>query len=88
MDKEIIEINGHPIPRNSRVTIDLSVAKLYTHTEVALPVQVIRGKHPGPVLFVVCKNREMKNTSSRIPGFSYWVYFGNFIISPDQEPTF
>lgn len=52
MDQEIIEINGHQIPRNSRVTIDLSVAKLYTHTEVALPVQVIRGKHPGPVLFI------------------------------------
>lgn len=52
MDPEIISVNGKDIPRNSRITLDLPVARLYTHSQVAMPVQVIRGKKPGPVLFV------------------------------------
>lgn len=52
MDQEIISVNGREIPRNSRITLDLPVARLYTHSQVAMPVQVIRGKKPGPVLFV------------------------------------
>ena len=52
MDKDVISVNGKQIPRNTRITIDLPVARLYTHSQVAMPVQVIRGKKPGPVLFV------------------------------------
>lgn len=52
MDAEFISVNGNRIPRNSRVTLDLPVARLYTHSQVAMPVQVIRGKKPGPALFV------------------------------------
>ncbi len=32
--------------------IDLPLPPLYTHTSVAMPVHVINGKNPGPVLFV------------------------------------
>jgi len=52
MDQPEIEINGVRIARGKRVTIDLPVAKLYTHSQVAMPVQVIRGRKPGPTLFV------------------------------------
>lgn len=52
MDPDIISVNGTQIPRNARVILDLPVARLYTHSQVAMPVQVIRGKKPGPALFV------------------------------------
>lgn len=52
MDRDEILINGSTIPRNSRVTIDLPVARFYTHSEVAMPIQVVRGKRPGPIMFV------------------------------------
>lgn len=32
--------------------INLPVAKLYTDADVSLPVQIIRGKKPGPVIFI------------------------------------
>ena len=32
--------------------IELPVAKLYTDTEVSLPVYIVRGKKPGPTIFV------------------------------------
>lgn len=35
-----------------RVNVDLPVADLYTATSLHMPVQVIRGRRPGPVLFV------------------------------------
>lgn len=35
-----------------RVTVDLPVARLYTDTSLHMPVQVIRGRRAGPVLFV------------------------------------
>ena len=52
MDGDDITINGVKIARGQRLTIELPVAKLYTHSEIGMPVQVIRGKKPGPVLFV------------------------------------
>ena len=45
-------IGGTPIPPGTRQTIDLPVARLYTHTEMSMPVHVIRGKREGPRLFV------------------------------------
>lgn len=36
----------------TRQTIQLPVANLYTHTRMDLPVHVVHGKKPGPILFV------------------------------------
>ncbi|NIY09288.1 MAG: succinylglutamate desuccinylase, partial [Gemmatimonadetes bacterium] len=41
-------INGTAIPPGTRITLDLPVAQLHTHTPVNMPVQVIRGKRDGP----------------------------------------
>ena len=52
MAVEGLEINGIRIPPGTRMTIDLPVTRLYTHSPIAMPVQVVRGKRPGPRLFV------------------------------------
>lgn len=46
------EINGVLVEPGMRIGIDLPVARLYTHTSLAMPVQVVHGKLEGPVLFV------------------------------------
>ena len=46
------EFGGTQIQPGERVTVELPVARLYTSNEMNLPVQVIHGKRPGPVLFV------------------------------------
>ncbi len=48
----LICINGNEIKAGEHRTIDLPVGKLYTHTSMSMPVQVIRGKKDGPRLFV------------------------------------
>lgn len=45
-------INGTHIDRGQRITLDLEVGKLYTHTPVSIPIHVISGRHPGPRVFV------------------------------------
>ncbi len=45
-------IGGVTIQPGSRQSIDLPVAQLHTHTPLTMPVQIIRGKSDGPVLFV------------------------------------
>jgi predicted deacylase len=47
-----LSVNGIDIRPGERVTIDLPVASLYTHTPLTMPVHVIRGRKPGPGLFV------------------------------------
>ncbi|MGB5512346.1 MAG: succinylglutamate desuccinylase/aspartoacylase family protein [Woeseiaceae bacterium] len=47
-----IEIGGITISPGQRVTVDLPVADLYTSTSLHMPVEVICGRKPGPVLFV------------------------------------
>jgi predicted deacylase len=49
---EAITINGVTVAPGNRKTIDLPVAKLYTHTMLAMPVHVVNGKRDGPRLFV------------------------------------
>jgi predicted deacylase len=49
---QTLQIGGVKVSPGQRVTVDLPVARLYTHTEMTMPVQVIRGKKPGPHLFV------------------------------------
>lgn len=43
------DVSVHP---GQRCYVDLPLPPLYTHTSVAMPVHVIHGKQPGPVLFV------------------------------------
>lgn len=45
-------INDQSIAPGSGVLIDLPLPRLYTHTLMTMPVHVIRGKKPGPRLFV------------------------------------
>jgi len=47
-----IVIAGKEIKAGQKETIDISIARLYTHTDMTMPVHVIHGKKPGPVLFV------------------------------------
>lgn len=47
-----ITIGGTTVLPGERKTIDLVVGKLYTHSELTMPVQVLCGKQAGPVLFV------------------------------------
>ncbi len=47
-----VEINGFTVAPGTRATVDLPIAKLYTHTMLAMPVHVVNGKRPGPRLFV------------------------------------
>ena len=46
------EIGGHRIAPGERAIVDLPVAGLYTHTDMTMPVQVVHGRPPGPVLFL------------------------------------
>lgn len=48
----MLTIGGQEIRPGERVKIDLHVAELYTHTPVTMPVEVVRGKLPGPTMFV------------------------------------
>jgi predicted deacylase len=45
-------IAGTPIKRGERVTVDLMVAKLYTHTPLDIPIHVVRGRAGGPRVFI------------------------------------
>ena len=45
-------IRGITVQPGERRIIDLPVTDLSTHTPIAMPVQVICGRHPGPTLFV------------------------------------
>lgn len=50
--RESITVGNRCIQPGQRTTIDLPIARLYTHTEMNLPVHVVHGKKEGPVLFV------------------------------------
>ena len=49
---DYFEIAGHKVKPGTHVTIDLPIPQLYTHTPMEMPVHIIQGKKPGPVLFV------------------------------------
>lgn len=46
------EFGGTVVQPGERLTVELPMARLYTHNEMTLPVQVIHGRHPGPVFFI------------------------------------
>ncbi len=52
MAADRFSIGGTAVPPGTRVTIDLPVARLYTHAPLTMPVQVVRGRRDGPSLFV------------------------------------
>ncbi len=52
MPSESFIIGGIHIRPGERRRVNLNLAKLYDFSPVDLPVEVIRGKEPGPVLFV------------------------------------
>ncbi len=45
-------INGTEVAAGARTTVELPVAQLYTHTQLSIPLDIIHGKHDGPVLMV------------------------------------
>lgn len=47
-----ITIHGVTVNPGEQKVIDLPVAKLYTHTDLNIPLQVICGKSSGPTLFI------------------------------------
>lgn len=49
---DTLTIGGVNIKRGERATINIPVARLYTHTEMSMPVHVIRGKKDGYRLFI------------------------------------
>ncbi|MEJ2469599.1 MAG: succinylglutamate desuccinylase/aspartoacylase family protein [Desulfuromonadales bacterium] len=46
------EIGGKKIAAGERGTVDLPMARLYTHSEMSLPVHVVHGRQAGPTLFI------------------------------------
>lgn len=49
---DALVIGGREIRRGERVKLDLPVVKLYTDTDMSLPVEVIRARKPGPTMFI------------------------------------
>ncbi|MCR9204923.1 MAG: succinylglutamate desuccinylase/aspartoacylase family protein [Halobacteriovoraceae bacterium] len=52
IDPEILKIGGESIKRGERKQVYLDSAALYDGTKLRIPVEVIRGKMKGPVLFI------------------------------------
>jgi len=46
------EIGGVRVSPGDRQTINIPVAPMYTHNDLSISVDVVRGKKPGPTLFV------------------------------------
>jgi len=49
---KVLNIAGKQVALGQRLTINIPVASLYTHTAMTMPVHVLRGKKDGPHLFV------------------------------------
>lgn len=45
-------IGGHAIYPGQTLQIEMPVVRLYTDTDISMPVHVIRSKRPGPTIFV------------------------------------
>lgn len=52
MSRKPFELAGVSVAPGSRQQIDVPVARLYTHTPLHIPVEVIHGRQDGPVLLV------------------------------------
>ena len=45
-------IGGVAIPPGKTVQIEMPVVRLYTDTDICMPVHVIRGRREGPTVFI------------------------------------
>lgn len=45
-------ISGVTMPRRSRTRIEIPIAKQFDTTQMSIPVEVVRGKEDGPILFI------------------------------------
>ncbi len=45
-------VNGTTVQPGERAVVDLPIAKLYTHADLNIPLQIICGKSAGPRLFI------------------------------------
>jgi len=52
MARAPFEIAGTQIKAGTRQTVEVPVAKLYTHTPLHIPVEVVHGRRSGPVMMV------------------------------------
>lgn len=52
MAQDAFTLAGERIEPGTRRQVDVPVAKLYTHAPLHIPVEVIHGRQPGPVLLV------------------------------------
>ena len=52
MARAPFEIAGEQVKAGTRKTVEVPVAKLYTHTPLHIPVEVIHGRRDGPVMMV------------------------------------
>jgi predicted deacylase len=50
--REPIEIAGVQVKPGSRQSIDIALPSFYTHSSVNMPMHVVHGRRPGPVLLV------------------------------------
>jgi predicted deacylase len=47
-----VTVGGISIAAGSRATVELPIPRLYTHTDLSMPVQVVHGRQAGPRMFV------------------------------------
>ncbi|UXZ53199.1 succinylglutamate desuccinylase/aspartoacylase family protein [Halomonas sp. 7T] len=52
MARAPFELAGHTIQPGQRLQIDMPVARLYTHTPLHIPLEVVHGRKAGPVMLV------------------------------------
>ena len=52
MTTNTITIAGHEVARGKSADIDMPIVRLYTDTDISMPIHVRRAKKDGPVLFV------------------------------------
>ncbi|MEH6561849.1 MAG: succinylglutamate desuccinylase/aspartoacylase family protein [Marinobacter sp.] len=52
MARAPFEMAGVQVQPGTRQTIEITVAKLYTHTPLTIPVEIVHGRRDGPVLMV------------------------------------
>lgn len=52
MARDAFMLAGERIAPGQRRQIDVPVARLYTHTPLNIPVEVVHGRRPGPVMLV------------------------------------
>ncbi|MEZ4871964.1 MAG: succinylglutamate desuccinylase/aspartoacylase family protein [Bdellovibrionales bacterium] len=52
MKSQVLRVAGQKILPGERRRIYIEVASLYDHTQLSIPVEVIRGKRSGPSLFI------------------------------------